>query len=221
MEKQAESFHADLKKSAFSKMMKKSNWWQDQKIWKWSGKALGAALSVVVLAGLYFTLVIAQPQSAAEAPQPTQAPRPGAPAQRVTSEGELRTLVQSFPAPVMSFMSGSGMVFVSGEAEDAADEEGQGRILTLYWQTEQGTPLMLQSIYPAEAMTLLGKGDYHFSDHAGPALCGQNSVRMENADTVRVHIQLAGNGIYAVTIPQELSRDLSDIVRSIQLFTAD
>lgn len=191
------------------------------KIWIILGKILGAALSLAVLAGLYFTLVIAQPQPDTEEEKAVQPLLTASPALQITDETELRTLVGSFPAPVMSFMSGSGMTFVSGKAEDAAYREGYGRILTLYWQTAEGEPLILQSIYPAAALELMGKGDYSFSRTAGPVLFGMSSVRMENSSTVRVHAQVRGEGLYVLTIPQTLKGSLSGIARSIQLFTAD
>ena len=192
-----------------------------EKIWKILGRILGAVLSLGVLAGLFFTLVIAQPQPEAgeeKAPQPLLT---ASPAMQIADETELRKLVGSFPVPVMSFMSGSGMVFVSGKAEDAAYREGFGRILTLYWQTAEGEPLILQSIYPAAALELMGRGDYSFSGTAGPALFGMSSVRMEDGSTVRVHTQVQGEGLYVLTIPQALKGSLSGIARSIQLFTAE
>lgn len=191
------------------------------KIGKVLVRILGAAVSLAALAALYFALIVAQPQGrkAEKAdPQPLLAASPAA---RITEETDLRELVRSFPAPVMSFMSGSGMVFVSGESADAAYQGQYGRILTLYWQTAEGTPLMLQSIYPAEALELMGKNDYTFSGTAGPALFGMNSVRMENRETVRVHVQAEGRGLYVLTVPKSLSSSLSGISRSIQLFTAE
>ena len=186
------------------------------------GKTLGVLLSLAVLAGLFLALIIAQPQpdqaEEAAAPQPLLT---AGPERSVTSENDLRELVQAFPAPVMSFMSGSGMVFVSGEIKNARWGGGYGRILNLYWQTGEGDPLILRSIYPAEAIDLLGKGSYAFSDTAGPSLFGLSSVRMENADHVRVHVQAAGRGVYALIIPRSLRANLAGIARSIQLFTAE
>ncbi len=190
-------------------------------LWRILPKVLGALLSAAALIALYFTLVLAQPQGGpAEKPEPQPLLTPS-PAMEISAEGELRSLAETFPAPVMSFMSGSGMVFVSGTSADAALGEGFGRVLTLYWQTPEGEPLILQSIYPAEGLELMGKGDYHFSDTAGPSLFGLSSVRMENGDTVRVHVQAAGRGLYTVTVPASLAGSLSGICRSIQLFSAE
>jgi len=191
------------------------------KIRKWMGKLAGAILSLAVLAGLYFTLVIAQPQGDNAVPSEPAAALTSSASQRIDSETELRDLVRAFPGPVMSFMSGSGMVFVSGTAEDSVQGGIRGRVLTLYWQTREGEPLILRSIWPAEAVEILGKEDYIFSAAEGPVLFGMRSVRMENKDTVRVHVQAEGQGIYAIVLPRSLAAELSGISRSVQLFTAD
>ena len=200
---------------------------EDRPVTRWKkclrllGRLLGAAAVLGVLAGLYFTLVIAQPQAEdaekEEAPQARVSPSP---AQRITAEEELRELVSAFPAPVMSFMSGSGMTFVSGTSADQAWRGQFARVLTLYWQTRNGEPLILQSIYPAEALEIMGKGTYAFSETAGPTLFGLPSVRMENPETLRLHVQAEGKGLYVLVVPRKLASELMEISRSIQLFTA-
>ena len=141
--------------------------------------------------------------------------------QKKWEEAEVGSAIRQFPGPVMTFMSGSGMTFVSGKAEDAPYQGGYGRILTLYWQTAEGEPMILQSIYPAEALELMGKGDYAFSAVSGPTLFGASSVRMENGETVRIHVQAAGKGVYAVTAPKSLEPSLGRICQSIQLYEAE
>lgn len=192
-----------------------------KKVGQWLGKLLGAAGFLAALVSLCVTIIVAQPQPSGEpepAPQPLLTASPG---MEISSEQDLRELAATFPAPIMSFMSGSGMVFVSGTSRDVPWQGQYGRMLTLYWQTPMGEPLILQSIYPAEGLELMGKGDYAFSSTLGPALFGQTSVRMENEETVRVHVQAPGRGLYVLTVPSSLSGSLSNISRSIQLFTAD
>ncbi len=190
------------------------------RILKVLGKLLGAVLTLAALAGLYLTLVIAQPQEepAEKQAQPLLAAAPG---MKISAEGELRELIRGFPAPVMSFMSGSGMVFVSGEAEGFPLRGQYGRRITLYWQTREGEPMILQSVYPADALETLGGGNYHFSGSAGPALFGRSSVRMENGTDIRIHVQEEGQGLYVLTLPRGLEAALSGIARSIQLFSAE
>ena len=197
----------------------KINW---KNAWRSLVRLLGILMSLGMLTGLYFTLIIGQPQpeegKEEAAPQP---PLSASPALNIEDEAALQEMVAAFPAPVMSFMSGSGMIFVSGTSTDAAWEGKFGRVLTLYWQTTDGEPLILQSIYPAEAIDLMGKQDYIFSSTAGPALFGQSSVRMENTNSIRLHVQAESRGIYVLTVPKSLDDDLSDISRSIQLFVAE
>ena len=183
-------------------------------------RIIGAVIAAALLALLAASLILAKPQ---EEKSETAAARPSenaSPAVSIQSESDLVSLISAFPAPVMSFMSGSGMVFVSGNSTDTAFEGGFGRILTLYWQTAEGVPLILRSIYPARALELMEGKDYRFSESAGPALFGRTSVRMENADTARLHVQTE-LGLYTVTVPERLVPELSGISRSIQLFTAE
>ncbi len=188
---------------------------------KWIGRILGMLLALGALAALYFTLIVAQPQSAGKTAAREQPQLTASPGMTVDREGDLRTLAQTYPGPFMSFMSGSGLSFVSGACGDAAWNGKTGRILTLLWQTGDGQTIRLQSIYPAEALDLMGKGDYTFSGTAGPTLFGRSSVRMENGNSVRVHVQAEGEGIFVMTVPRSLSGSLSALSRSIQLFTAE
>ncbi len=183
-------------------------------------RVLSVILSLVALAAACFSLIIAQPQptGAQESPvvQPLLTPSP---ALNISEENDLRSLVATFPVPVMSFMSGSGMRFVSAASADTALEDGFARVATLYWQTEDGLPLILRSIYPASALSLLEQ-DFHFASVAGPTLFGKASIRMESGDTLRLHT-VTETGLYAVNCPTSLADRLSAIVRSLQLFTIE
>ena len=180
-------------------------------------KVLTALFTIALIAAVGFLLILAQPKSEEKEkaePQPLLA---ASPALNISQESELRSLVSAFPVPVLSFMSGSGMSFVSAISADTALDGGFGRVATLYWQTAEGEPLMLQSIYPASALSLLDNG-YHFSSILGPTLFGVDSVRMENGDTVRVHAATE-TGLYVVTVPKDLAPKLSSLCRSLQLFS--
>ena len=188
-----------------------------KRFWRILLKVLTGLFSVIMIAAIGFLLVLAQPKTEdgekAE-PQPLLA---ASPAVSVTAETELPSLVEGFPIPVLSFMSGSGASFVSGTASDAALSGGFGRVATLYWQTADGEPLILQSIYPASALSLLEDG-YHFSTISGPTLFGRDSVRMENAGTVRIHAA-TDTGLYVVIVPSSAASKISSLSRSLQLFS--
>ena len=180
-------------------------------------KVLTGLLSVVLIVLIGALLVLAQPKKEdtenAEPPPLLTA----SPALSIDRETDLRSLVESFPVPVLSFMSGSGMSFVSGTSADTGLKGGYGRVVSLYWQTPDGDPLILQSIYPASALSLLDNG-YHFSTVAGPTLFGVDSVRMENADTVRIHAATS-TGLYVMTVPKTAASKISTLSRSLQLFS--
>ena len=180
-------------------------------------KVVTALLTAVLIVLIGALLVLAQPKQEDTEKAEPQPLLTASPAMNIEAETDLRSLVESFPVPVLSFMSGSGMSFVSGTSSDAGLEGGFGRIVSLYWQTQDGDPLILQSIYPASALSLLEKG-YHFSAVAGPTLFGMDSVRMENADTVRVHAA-TDTGLYVLTVPKSAASKISSLSRSLQLFS--
>ncbi|MBR3098852.1 MAG: hypothetical protein IKH18_04710 [Clostridia bacterium] len=184
------------------------------------GKILRCLLALMLAAFLYVVLIIGQPQSSSDPALPPQPLLTPSPAVRIDEETGIKSLVSAFPVPVMSAMSGSGLIFVSGTSADAPYHGGFGRILTLNWQTEDAQPMMLQSIYPAEAVELMGKGEYHFSNIAGPVLFSRKTVRMEDTDTIRIHTATE-DGLYVLTIPRSLTESLPRLSRSIQLFTAE
>ena len=183
-------------------------------------RMLGALLTLLLMALACTALILSRPDEENPSSPPSQPLLGASPALNVEEENELPSLVSAFPIPVMSFMSGSGQRFVSATSGDIGLEKGFGRVAALYWQTPSGEPVMLQSIYPASDLSLIGKGDYHFVQMAGPTLFGLTSVRMENAETVRLHVA-TDLGLYVVTVPRALSADLSALCRSVQLFTAD
>ena len=189
-----------------------------KKVWKLLIRLFGVIVFVALLALLAGTLILAKPQENNTEPSPVQPSADARPAVSIDQETDLVKLVSDFPAPVMSYMSGSGMIFVSATSADAAVSGGFGRVATLCWQTADGEPVTLQSIWPADALSLLEDG-FHFMPVAGPSLFGSMSVRMEKDDAVRLHVT-TDQALYVVLLPRSLSGQVSDLCRSLQLFTA-
>ena len=189
-----------------------------KKLWKLPLKILGGVVSAALLAFLAASLILAKPQEEHRETAVSPPSQNASPAISIDSETDLVQLVSSFPAPVMCFMSGSGMTIVSATSADTAYSGGFGRVATLYWQTPEGEPLILQSIWPADALTLLEEG-YHFMPYAGPTLFGNTSVRMENDASLRIHVT-TGEGLYVLLLPRSLRDQVGSISRSLQLFTA-
>ena len=174
-------------------------------------------LTLTLLTVSAAALILARPDPSEKSDSDSKPPLEAAPSLSIQQETDLRVLVESFPIPVMSFMSGSSMLFVSGEATDFLLSGERGRRITLYWQTADGIPMTLESVYPADALGTLDAG-YHFSNIAGPTLFGAASVRMESESNLRLHTTTE-NGLYVVIAPKELAGQLSSLSRSLQLFT--
>ena len=190
-----------------------------KKFWKVLLKILGAIVFIGLLVLAAVSLILAKPAPEQTDPSAAALSLVPGPALEIKDETELYRLVAAFPAPVMSFMSGSGMTFVSAVSSDAAVSGSFARNAALYWQTEDGQPLILQSICPADSLSLLEEG-YHFSAVAGPTLFGNPSVRMEKDDTIRIHTA-TDQALYILTIPKSLGDRVSDLCRSLQLFTVN
>lgn len=186
-------------------------------------KAVVTAILTVLLAAVFYVAVIlGEPQEAESSVKPlTDQPLlQASPAITIEGEGQLNALMAVFPAPVMRAVSGSGLTLRSGTSYNAAFESGFGRILTLTYANAAGQEMTVTSIYPARALSLMGREDYHLSGAAGQTLAGLKSVRMENASTIRLHAQ-GEEAVYAVTVPTMESADLIAFTRSLQLFTSE
>lgn len=179
---------------------------------------ISAVLGTALLALLAASLILAKPQGEETETAAARPSQDASPAVSINSENDLVSLISAFPAPVMSFMSGSGMTFVSATSADLAYGGGFARIAVLYWQTAEGVPVTLRTVWPADALSLLEDG-YHFMPYAGPALFGGASVRMENDETIRLHTA-TDQALYVVLLPRSLSSQVSTLCSSLQLYSA-
>ena len=182
-------------------------------------RIVGTVIAIAVMALLAASLIIAKPQDEDPAPAAARPFTDASPAVTIEDELDLSQLFAAFPAPVMSFMGGSGMTFVSATCADAAVDGGFGRVATLNWQTAEGEPVRLRSIWPAGALDLL-EGGYHFMPYTSPALFGSSSVRMENDQTVRIHAA-TDQALYEVLLPRALSPESGNICRALQLYASE
>ena len=186
-------------------------------------KALGAAVLTLLLAAVFYVaVVLGEPQEVEKVVQPLQ-DQPllqGSPAVTIEGESNLNVLLNAFPVPVMHPLSGSGLTLRSGVSYDAAFDNGFGRIVSLTYVDGMGREMVVESIYPARALALMGRKDYHLAGVAGQSLAGLKSVRMENGTSIRLHAQ-AEDAIYVVTVPKMESQELIGFTRSLQLFEGE
>lgn len=194
-------------------------------LWKRLLRALLAAfLAALLIVVFYVAVIMGHPQDDGTAIVEARMDQPllgrmDAPL-AITEASGMDALLAAFPAPVMHPLYGSALFFVSGRCEDAAFEDGFGRIVTLVYRTEYGEEMTLTSIYPARALSLLEKGDYTLKGTAGPSLAGMRSVRMENEAGVRLHAQ-GTDALYAVTVPHVDAGVLRQLTATLQLFEGE
>lgn len=176
-------------------------------------------LTAFVIAVFYLAVVLGQPtdtDTTAAADQPLLSPSP---AENISGEGELGSLIRNFPTPVMSFVAGTGPTMTSGSSYDTAFENGFARILELNYTLEDGRTIQIKSIYPARAMSLVGRGDYHLNQANSMSLAGLKAVRMEDSTTIRLHAQ-SDDALYVITLPRMSSDEISTLTKGLQLITA-
>ena len=186
-------------------------------------KAVVAALMTLLLAAVFYVAVIlGEPQEteASVKPLTDQPLLQASPAINIDGEGQMDALLHPFPAPVMRALPGSGLTLRSGTSYDAAFETGFGRIVKLVYVNAAGQEMTVETIYPARALSLMGRGDYRLSGVAGQTLGGLKSVRMENATTIRLHAQ-GEEAVYVVTVPTMESAELIAFTRSLQLLNGN
>ena len=180
-------------------------------------KIISGVLTAVLFAAVCFVLIMAHPQPDKQKSSEPQPPLTASPAMSASSAEDLKILVKSFPAKVMTFAGDSGMTFLAASSEDFALPGGAGRVATLWFQDENGEQVILQTIYPSTALSRLEDG-YHFSSTGGPMLFGSQSVRMEKADTVRIHAAV-DTGLYVMMVPKSMGSQVAAISRSLQIIS--
>ena len=184
--------------------------------------ALGAMLTIVLLAAFYIAVVMGNPQEEESSVITAKTDQPLLDAMSspilIRDQGQLGALLNAFPAPVMAAMNSTAMTFQQGLCEDVPFENGLGRRVTLTYRTAEGATLTVTSLYPAR--TQLSKEDYTFSATTGLPLAGLRSVRMENASAIRMHAQ-GPDALYAVTLPKLDAAGLRTLTSTLQLYQGD
>ena len=180
-------------------------------------KIITGIMTAALFAAVCFVLIMAHPQPDKEKSSGPQPLLTASPAMSASSAEDLMTLIKSFPTKVLAFSGDSGMTFLTASSEDFSLPGGSGRIATLWWQNSDGEQVILQSIYPSTALSALEDG-YRFSSTGGPMLFGSQSVRMEKADTVRIHAA-ADTGLYVMIVPKSLGSQVAALSRSLQIIS--
>lgn len=181
-------------------------------------KLFGWLLLCAVLVLVSLLIIVGMPEKEDPAPVLADPVLSASPAIDVSAESDLYKLYLSFPAPVMSYLSGSGMTFVSASSADTSFSGCLTRVITQVWRSPEEDEIELLSVCPRSSLEILQSGDWHFSNLAGPELFGQKSVRMESDEKIRLHTQ-TDQGLYIITVSKAVKDRLAAIARSLQLFS--
>lgn len=180
---------------------------------------LATLLTLLVVAVFYLAVILGQPQADPDAVviSTNQPVLTASPAVTLSSASQLTGMLQAFPVPALYAADTASLTLNGGTSYDMAYEDGFARILTLSYTTEAGARVEVQSIYPARALDFVPKGDYHIGQVAGQSIAGLESVRMENGQSIRLHVQ-AAEGIYVLTVPTMTADELAGVTRALQLY---
>ncbi len=183
---------------------------------------LSLVLTAILIAVFYLAVVLGQPTSdeddvtvADAASQPLLSPSP---AESITAESQLTELISHFPTPVLSFVAGTGPTLIAASSYDTAFENGFARILDLTYTMEDGGTVQLRTIYPARALSLIDRGNYHLNQATSLSMAGLKAVKMENQSTIRLHAQ-GTEALYVVTLPQMSGDEIGSLMKGMQLST--
>lgn len=186
--------------------------------------ALMALLTVVLLAAFYIAVIMGNPQETSATALTVRQDQPlVSPLDNpllITAEGDLGTVLNAFPAPMMAAMHSAVLTFEKGVCRDVPFEDGRGRIATLTYRTAEGAAVTVSSIYPARALSLIDKADFTISANAGLPLAGLRSVRMENTANIRMHAQ-GSEALYVVTLPRLSATALRTLTSTLQLYQGE
>ena len=166
----------------------------ERKLPLWRRILRGAALALVsllLMAVFYLAVIMGQPQpdpaGTDAAPRKAVELAPLAAPLLITDAAQPPALQDFCPAPMLVTARHSSLHLQRGLCTDAAYNGTTGRIVTLEYTTDDGMNVILTTICPADALSLLGKEDFVITGTASPTVAGIKSVWMQNDDSIRLH----------------------------------
>jgi len=177
---------------------------------------IGAVLiAVLLIVVFYLAVILGHPQKdeAAQPPLQNQPLLAGSPAMQLAPGDDPAPLLFSFPVPVLY----SQDAVHQGASYDVPFENGYARMVDLVYQADAaGQTWSVRTIYPARALSLVEKGDFRMASATAQTVAGQSFVRMENADSLRLHAQ-SSDAVYVITLPKALAGEHQALLRTLQL----
>ncbi len=175
-----------------------------------------AVLVLFLMAAFYLAAILGQPQGEDKAKTLAEQPPLTVPCDLLyTDEASLQALLDAFPAPALRAAASSGLTLSGGSCRTVDWQKGLACVLTLSYETSIG-PVTVQSIYPARALDVMGRQDLTLSGKVGATVAGLRSVRMENAQRIRLHAQ-GDEALYVVSFPWMADEGIKQLMGSFLL----
>lgn len=191
-------------------------WWK-----KALKRALMVLLIIVALVFGYLFLLMGEPEEELEtaAPAATAAPIT-IPMNALEAPGDayLPSLAETFGQPVLAFRSAE-VTMQRARVYDTAFGGEYARRVTLYYLLSDGAEVLVESIRPIDAITLL-EGDYILQADRLYAMAGLEAARMQNDDQICFFGQGEG-AVYAITLPRIDEARLDVLLRQTLLVSSE
>ena len=171
-----------------------------------------ALLLILALVFAYIFLLLGEPEDEAKyVPKPVEESitMPMS-ALDVPGECDAQKLADSFGQPVL--MLNQMLTMYKSRIYDTALDGEYARCVTITYTFEDGEQLLVESMRPTSAVTLLKREDYTLDASALYTMGGLNAARMQNDTQVCVFAQ-SDTAVYAVTCPVSHAEELANLLR--------
>lgn len=177
---------------------------------------LGLAL-IVTIVFVYIFLLLGEPEDDTQQLQDVEQEKivHSISPLEVPGETDAANIAQTFGQPVLSMYPGV-LPMEGARIYDTAFEGGFARRVTLTYTLSGGEQLLVESIRPTEAISLMGGSGFHLDGNRKYSIGGVDAAWMDNGEIIRVFGQ-ADQAAYCITCPISYEEELTQLLRSTLL----
>lgn len=188
--------------------------------WKAMLKRVLAILGLILsLALVYVFLLIGEPEEDTQLSQQTQAQeeiiRVPIAATQMDGTADLNALAVNFGMPVLT-LQGAPVTLQKASLFDTAFRGGYARRFQLTYAYPTGETMLVESIRPTAAVSLVARGSYSLNVAQLYTLGGMDAVRMDSGDAVLLMAR-GLDAAYAVTLPKAYADTLATLLKQCVL----
>lgn len=177
-------------------------------------RILFVVVMALVIAFVYIFLLLGEPEDEAQKLEAVPEERivHSISPLEVPGESDATGLAQTFGQPVLSLYPGV-LPMERSRIYDTAFEGDFARRVTLTYTLPSGEQLLVESIRPTSAISLMGGEGFHLDGQRAYAIGGVDAAWMDNGQIIRVFGQTE-NAAYCVTAPYSCKEELPQLIRS-------